>query len=146
VQRYVVAINMSFHPFLCSQGLRGKNTEVLTYSGALAKSVKAAKRRAAGCTDRYCAKLIEAALKKDPTNTAIKRLNSCDEVGQPQSLSLLCVPAEKKNLSLCSIHQRAVTKAAVHVQHSSGYLIVCQVNKTHGKEGNFNQRGWAYEG
>ena len=96
---------MSFHPFLRPQGLRGKNTEVLTYSGPLPKNVKAAKRRAAGCTNKYCAKLIEAALKNDPSNTAIKRLNSCDEVGQPKPLSFY-VPAEKISPSVVSTSEQ----------------------------------------
>jgi hypothetical protein len=69
-----------------AKGLRGKNTEVLTYSGPAntpeLKNAKAAKRRAAGCVDGYCQKLIAEALKKDPTNTAVKELNSCDEVHQ----------------------------------------------------------------
>ncbi|KAL0953788.1 hypothetical protein HGRIS_004972 [Hohenbuehelia grisea] len=56
-------------------GLRGKNTEVLTYSGPAntreLKAAKKAKRRAAGCVDRFC---------RNPLNNGgNSKLNSCDE-------------------------------------------------------------------
>jgi hypothetical protein len=80
------SFNIILNRSYITQGLRGKNTEVLTYSGPAntpqLKNQKAAKRRAAGCVDGYCQNLIAEALKKDPTNTAVKELNSCDEVCQ----------------------------------------------------------------
>ncbi|KAM6495016.1 hypothetical protein JOM56_009639 [Amanita muscaria] len=53
-------------------GMRGKNTETLTYSGKLSNSEKAQKRRDAGCVRGYCRGMINS-------GTISSDLNSCDE-------------------------------------------------------------------
>ncbi|KIL65007.1 hypothetical protein M378DRAFT_11114 [Amanita muscaria Koide BX008] len=53
-------------------GMQGKNTETLTYSGKLSNSEKAQKRRDAGCVRGYCRGMINS-------GTISSDLNSCDE-------------------------------------------------------------------
>ncbi|KAK2462572.1 hypothetical protein APHAL10511_005415 [Amanita phalloides] len=53
-------------------GMQGKNTATLTYSGQLSPSARAAKQRAAGCVSGYCRSLIN-----NGTNTS--DLDSCNE-------------------------------------------------------------------
>ena len=55
-----------------SQGMRGKNTEELTYRGPDLKE-RDATRKEAGCKDGYCAGLIA-------TGAIPANFNSCDEV------------------------------------------------------------------